>query len=187
MGLHGRMMAMPKGYLGLGSNVGERLEYLRRAVGRLKATAGIRVMKLSAVYETEPVGVTDQGWFLNAAVEIHTSLSAEALLYCTQEIERDLGRVVTRRWGPRVIDLDILLFGNARVQTATLQIPHPELRNRAFVMIPLLELDPDLALPDGTSIGACLAALPSRPCVRVYAPPTALDPGHAPSYMNALQ
>jgi 2-amino-4-hydroxy-6-hydroxymethyldihydropteridine diphosphokinase len=174
-------MAMPDVYLGLGSNVGDRLAHLRRAVGKLAMTAGIQVTKLSSVYETEPVGVTDQGWFLNAAVELHTTLPAEALLEHTQGIERDLGRVVTQRWGPRIIDLDILLYGNARVKTATLEIPHPEIGNRAFVMIPLLELDSDLALPDGTGISTCLARLSSTPHVRVYAPPTALHSGpHLP-------
>jgi 2-amino-4-hydroxy-6-hydroxymethyldihydropteridine diphosphokinase len=174
-------MAMPKVYLGLGSNVGDRLAHLRRAVGRLQASERVRVTKLSSVYETEPVGATDQGWFLNAAVELHTTLSAEALLERTQGIERDLGRVVTRRWGPRIIDLDILLYGKACIKTATLQIPHPEIRHRAFVMVPLLELDPHLALPDGTALDLCLARLSPPQRVYVYAPPTALAPGATPS------
>jgi 2-amino-4-hydroxy-6-hydroxymethyldihydropteridine diphosphokinase len=134
------------------------------------------VTKLSSVYETEPVGVSEQEWFLNATVEIHTNLSAEALLEQTQRIERDLGRVVTRRWGPRVIDLDILLYGSVCVKTPTLEVPHPEIRHRAFVMLPLLELDPGLTLPDGTAISACLAQLPSPQHLHVYAAPTVLDP-----------
>lgn len=168
---------MPEVYVGLGSNMGDRLRHLQRAVGKLAMTDGVEVTKLSAVYETEPVGVTDQGWFLNAAVQLHTTLSAETLLAQTQGIERDLGRVVTHRWGPRSIDLDILLYGNARVKTATLEIPHPEIRHRAFVMIPLLDLAPHLALPDGTAISTCLADLSPPQGVTIFAPPTALQPG----------
>jgi 2-amino-4-hydroxy-6-hydroxymethyldihydropteridine diphosphokinase len=177
-------MAVPEVYVGLGSNVGDRLAHLRCAVGKLAMTAGVQVTKLSSVYETEPVGVTDQEWFLNAAVQLHTQLSAAALLAQTQGIERDLGRVVTRRWGPRRIDLDILLYGKARVQTTTLAIPHPEICQRAFVMIPLLELDADLTLPDGTGLSTCLARLSAAQCVRVYAPSTAL--GFAPTSSPTL-
>jgi 2-amino-4-hydroxy-6-hydroxymethyldihydropteridine diphosphokinase len=166
---------MPSAYIGLGSNVGERLEHLRQAVDRLHATAEVRVTKRSSVYETEPVGVTDQRWFLNAVVAIQTDLSAAALLDRTQGIEREIGRVATRRWGPRIIDLDLLLYGKMHIKTASLEIPHPQICHRAFVMIPLLELEPDLTLPDGTPIRACLAALSSRQCVRVYAPPMALE------------
>ena len=172
-----KVMAVPKSYLGLGSNIGDRLAHLRRAIGSLEATAGVQVTKLSSVFETEPVGVTDQEWFLNAAVEIRTNLSAEVLLERTQAIERELGRVATRHWGPRLIDLDILLYGKACVKTAALEIPHPEIQHRAFVMIPLLELDPHLALPDGTAISSCLTRLSSPQHLAVYAPPTALRPG----------
>lgn len=168
---------MPDVYLGLGSNVGDRLAHLQRAVVKLAKTAGIQVTNLSSVYETEPVGVTDQGWFLNAVVQLQTTLTAAILLAHTQGIERDLGRVMTRRWGPRIIDLDILLYGKARVKTSTLEIPHPEICQRAFVMIPLLELDAEIELPDGTGISTCLARLSSTQHVRLYAPPTALHAG----------
>jgi 2-amino-4-hydroxy-6-hydroxymethyldihydropteridine diphosphokinase len=165
---------MARAYLGLGSNVGERLKFLRRAVTCLGEVVGTRVTKVSSVYETEPVGVTDQGWFLNAVVEVDTMLSAEALLERTQAIERALGRVRTRRWGPRTIDLDILLYGDLQVKTDSLTIPHPELHRRAFVMIPLLELNPGLSLPDSTAISTCLAQLGRHEQVRPVAPPAAL-------------
>ena len=169
---------MARAYLGLGSNVGERLQFLRRAVACLGEVVGIRVTRVSSVYETEPVGVTDQGWFLNAVVEVDTMLSAEALLERTQAIERALGRMRARRWGPRTIDLDILLYGDLQLKTDSLTIPHPELHRRAFVMIPLLELNPGLSLPDSTAISACLTRLGSHEQVRQVAPPAALAAGY---------
>ena len=165
---------MVRAYIGLGSNVGDRLGFLQRAVSRLRATTGVDVVRVSSVYETEPVGVIDQGWFLNAAVAIETTLSPVALLERTQAIERALDRVITRRWGPRTIDLDILLYGDWELKTETLEIPHPELQRRAFALIPLLEIDPVAALPDGTALGVCLQELAGRKQVRLFAPPAAL-------------
>lgn len=166
--------AMTRAFIGLGSNVGDRLQFLRRAVECLDETVEVQVTKVSSVYETEPIGPTDQPWFLNAVVEIDTSLNPSALLTHLQGIERALDRVTTYRWGPRTIDLDILLFGRVQVKTATLQIPHPELCNRAFVMIPLLELAPEAALPDGTMVSSCLSALLPPQQVCFFAPATAL-------------
>ena len=158
---------MTRAFIGLGSNVGDRLQYLQRAVKGLDAIGGVQIAKVSSVYETEPIGSATQAWFLNAVAEIDTSVSPAVLLMHTQGIERTLNRVTTYRWGPRTIDLDILLYGDEEVRTDTLQIPHLELRNRAFVMIPLLELVPDLILPDGTPVDACLTALtpPQRVCL----------------------
>jgi 2-amino-4-hydroxy-6-hydroxymethyldihydropteridine diphosphokinase len=173
-------MPMACAYLGLGSNVGDRLRFLRRAVACLGEVAGTRVTKVSSVYETEPTGVTEQGWFLNAAVEIDTMLSAAALLEHTQAIEQALGRVRTHRWGPRTIDLDILLYGDLQVKTDALAIPHPELHRRAFVMIPLLELNPGLSLRDSTAISVYLAQLGRHEQVRYFAPPAALASRDAP-------
>jgi 2-amino-4-hydroxy-6-hydroxymethyldihydropteridine diphosphokinase len=167
---------MARVYLGLGSNIGDRMRFLRHAVACLKQVAGTRVTQVSSVYETEPMGVTEQGWFLNAVVEIDTMLSAEALLERAQAIERALGRVRTHRWGPRTIDLDILLYEDLQVKTDSLAIPHPELHRRAFVMIPLLELNPGISLPDSTAISACLAHLGTHEQVRHFAPPAALAP-----------
>ena len=167
---------MARVYLGLGSNIGDRVRFLRHAVACLRQVADIRVTKVSSVYETEPMGVTEQGWFLNAVVEIDTMLPAEALLERTQAIERTLGRVRTHRWGPRTIDLDILLYEDLQVKTDSLAIPHPELHRRAFVMIPLLELNPGISLPGSTAISACLAQLGTHEQVRHFAPPAALAP-----------
>ena len=161
-------------YIGLGSNRGNRLEFLQRAIQRLGDTPNVYVVQVSSVYETEPVGVTDQEWFLNAVVEIDTTLSPQALLERTQAIERALDKVITRRWGPRTIDLDILLYEDWQLKTATLEIPHPELHKRAFVLIPLLELDPCASLPQGTALSACLAQLVGHEQVRLLAPPEAL-------------
>jgi 2-amino-4-hydroxy-6-hydroxymethyldihydropteridine diphosphokinase len=165
-----------RAYIGLGSNVGDRLQFLQRAVKHLSATAGVHVLNVSSVYETEPIGPAAQAWFFNAVVEIDTSLSPAALLASTQGIEHALGRVTMYRWGPRTVDLDILLYGNRRVKTASLEIPHPELCNRVFAMLPLLELAPDAALPGGTKVSSCLSPLIPSQQVNLVAPASALDP-----------
>jgi 2-amino-4-hydroxy-6-hydroxymethyldihydropteridine diphosphokinase len=165
---------MMRAFIGLGSNVGDRLWSLQQAVRCLRETAGVQVMKVSSVYETEPVGPAGQAWFLNAVVEVVTNLSPVALLEHTQGIEHELGRETTYRWGPRTIDLDILLYDDIQVRTATLEIPHAELCQRAFVMIPLLELAPDLRLPDGAAIELCLHTLTEPQQVRLFAPPSAV-------------
>ena len=165
---------MTRAFIGLGSNVGDRLQCLQRAVERLGEAIGVEVIDVSSVYETEPIGPAAQAWFLNAVVAVNTSLSPSTLLHQTQAIERALGRETTYHWGPRTIDLDILLYGDIQLRTATLVIPHAELCHRAFVMVPLLELDPDLVLPDGTTINACLRALTPPQQVRRFAPPAAL-------------
>lgn len=165
---------MTRAHIGLGANMGDRLQFLQRAVQRLGETIGIEVIDVSSVYETEPVGPTDQPWFLNAVAAVDTSLSPVTLLDQTQAIERTLGRETTYRWGPRTIDLDILLYDDKQVTTATLVIPHAELCRRAFVMIPLLELEPGLVLPDGAVVSTCLNALTPPQLVRLFAPPAAL-------------
>jgi 2-amino-4-hydroxy-6-hydroxymethyldihydropteridine diphosphokinase len=168
--------SMTRVFIGLGSNVGERLKFLQRAVKGLRGTIGIEDIQLSSVYETEPVGPADQPWFLNAVASVATSLRPATLLDQTQALERALGRQTPYRWGPRTIDLDILLYGSMQIRTATLVIPHAELCRRAFVMIPLLELDPDIVLPDGTVVRACLSALTPPQHVRLFAPSTVLAP-----------
>jgi 2-amino-4-hydroxy-6-hydroxymethyldihydropteridine diphosphokinase len=165
---------MTRAFIGLGSNVGDRLQFLRRAVKHLGQTIGVEVRNASSVYETEPISPGTQAWFLNAVAAVDTSLSPVSLLTQTQAIERALGRETTYHWGPRTIDLDILLYGDTQVRTATLTIPHAELCHRAFVMIPLLELDPNLVLPDGTVISACLRALTAPQQVGLFAPASVL-------------
>jgi len=163
-------METTKAYIGLGSNMGEREASLRQAVELLDATDGVEVTNVSSIYETEPVGYLDQPDFLNAVVEIETSLSARKLLLATKEIERLQERRRDVRWGPRTIDLDILLFGNVRISEPDLRVPHVEVSNRAFVLAPLAEIAPDLTLPDGQKIRDLLAALGKLEGVRVYRP-----------------
>lgn len=148
------------GYLGLGTNIGDRREQLRRAVDAL-AAHGVEVEAVSSAYETEPVGeITDQPEFLNAAVRIRTDHEPEALLDLCKAIEAELGRVFGGpRHGPRAIDIDLLLLGDFELTTDRLTLPHAQVTSRRFVMAPLLEIDPELALPDGTALADCLGQL----------------------------
>jgi 2-amino-4-hydroxy-6-hydroxymethyldihydropteridine diphosphokinase len=138
------------GYLGLGSNVGDRLSHLRDAVGAL-ARHGIRIRRSSSVYETEPVGlVPDQRDFLNACLAVETEHDPERLLDACKAVERELGREVGGpRHGPRVIDIDVLLLDEVEYRSPRLVLPHPCVLERRFVLVPLLELDPELTLPKG--------------------------------------
>jgi 2-amino-4-hydroxy-6-hydroxymethyldihydropteridine diphosphokinase len=140
-----------RAHIGLGSNLGDREATLREALRRLDAVDGIAVVAVSSFRETDPVGVLDQPRFVNAAAELETSLRPHDLLDRLLEVERALGRDRTQeaRWGPRTVDLDLLLYGNETVDEPWLEVPHPRLAERAFVLEPLLELDPDLRLPDG--------------------------------------
>jgi len=149
------------GYLGLGSNVGEREENLRAAV-RMLGERGVEVEAVSSVYETEPVGeVLGQADFLNAAIRIRTELEPEALLDACKEVEVERGRDLdAARHSPRPLDVDLLLLGELELATDRLTLPHPEVTSRRFVLAPLLELDPGLALPpDGRRLSDALDAL----------------------------
>ncbi len=148
-----------RAYLGLGSNQGDRAALLEDALTRLEASGRVRVTKRSSLYETAPVGRTDQPWFLNLVVEVETVLEPPHLLDLVLAVERGLGRVRVQRWGPRTVDIDILLFGTVQMQTPSLTIPHPEVTRRRFVLEPLLEIAPDAALPDGRRLDAFLAAV----------------------------
>ncbi len=133
-------------YLSIGSNIGDRLENLRQACRRLESS-GLRLRAISSVYETEPVDVLEQDWFLNCAVAIETSLSPLALLDKIHEIERDLGRRREIPKGPRTIDIDILLYGDATLRSESLTLPHPGMLARRFVLEPLREIAPALRVP----------------------------------------
>jgi 2-amino-4-hydroxy-6-hydroxymethyldihydropteridine diphosphokinase len=148
------------GYLGLGSNVGDRAAHLRAAVAALREH-GVEVEATSSLYETEPVGeILDQPDFLNAAVRIRVELEPEDLLDLCKAIEVEQGRMLGgQRHGPRSLDLDLLLLGDLELQGDRLTLPHPQVTGRRFVLEPLLELDPELALPDGTSLAQALADL----------------------------
>lgn len=133
-------------YLSLGSNVGDREYNLRTAIDRLSAP-DLHVLRTSPIYETEPVDYTAQRWFLNLVVEAETSLFPKLLLSRTARVEHELGRVRAVAKGPRTIDIDILLYGRAVVQTATLEVPHPRMAERRFVLAPLADLVPNLRHP----------------------------------------
>jgi len=151
---------MTPGYLGLGSNVGDRREHLEEAVAALPAH-GVTVVASSSVYETEPVGlVLDQREFYNACLAIETDHGPAELLAACKEVERSLGRESGgQRHGPRPIDVDVLMLDALEYSSDRLTLPHPEVTSRRFVLVPLLELDPGLVLPDGTSLAVALAAL----------------------------
>ncbi len=134
-------------YLSIGSNIGDRLHHLTEAVRALRLHDGIIVTSVSSIYETAPVGYTDQADFLNMVVCVETALAARDLLEVCQKIEHGLGRVRDIRWGPRTADLDILLYNNDNIETKNLIVPHPRMFERAFVLIPLLEIAPLLAKP----------------------------------------
>jgi 2-amino-4-hydroxy-6-hydroxymethyldihydropteridine diphosphokinase len=141
---------MSKAYIGVGSNVGDRLSFCRRAVEGLRANPGIVVIDVSSLYETSPVGGPPQRSFVNLVVEIETDRGPRELLELCKSIERRLGREPGEmRWGPRVADLDILTFGEEKMNEPGLEIPHPRLTQRRFVLVPLLEIDPDASDPWG--------------------------------------
>jgi 2-amino-4-hydroxy-6-hydroxymethyldihydropteridine diphosphokinase len=148
------------GFLGLGSNIGDRRAHLEAAVATLPEH-GVTVLASSSVYETEPVGlVLDQPEFYNACLRVQTELEPEPLLDACKEVERAIGRGAGGvRHGPRVIDVDLLLLGELEYRSERLTLPHPEVSSRRFVLVPLLELDPDLALPSGERLADKLAAL----------------------------
>ncbi|HJS96535.1 MAG TPA: 2-amino-4-hydroxy-6-hydroxymethyldihydropteridine diphosphokinase [Solirubrobacteraceae bacterium] len=151
---------MTPGYLGLGSNVGDRRAHLEAAVRELPGH-GVQVVASSAVYETEPVGlVLDQREFYNACLRVETDHRPLDLLDACKAVERVLGRAPGGvRHGPRPIDVDVLLLGDERFDSDRLTLPHREVTTRRFVLVPLLELDPELTLPDGTRLADALAAL----------------------------
>ncbi|HEU4449409.1 MAG TPA: 2-amino-4-hydroxy-6-hydroxymethyldihydropteridine diphosphokinase [Gaiellaceae bacterium] len=147
-----------KAFVGLGANLGARERTLRRAVELLAASPGIDVLAVSTLRETDPVGYADQPPFLNGAVALATDLSPRDLLGRLLEVERELGRVRGEgpRFGPRVVDLDLLLYGERVVEEPGLTVPHPRLAERRFVLEPLHELDPELTLPDGRRVADLL-------------------------------
>ena len=133
---------MTRVYLGIGTNLGDRLEYLQGAVDGLRSAPMLDVVAVSSVYETAPIGGPEQGVYLNAVVAVETSLEPKELLGITQRLEHEAHRVRIERWGPRTLDVDVLLFGATRSDEPDLILPHPRMRERAFVLIPLAEIAP---------------------------------------------
>lgn len=146
-------------FLGLGSNLGDRHIHLNKAASALKHVDHVKVIWASPVYESEPYGKKDQPKFLNAAVEIETTLGPDALLDEVKAIERKLGRSTTERWGPREIDIDVLLYDGLVFESERITVPHPELEKRRFALVPLREIAPDVVHPvSGLTIEELAAA-----------------------------
>lgn len=153
---------MAKAWVGLGSNLGDREGHLRRALAAMEADPAIDVLAVSRVIETEPVGFLDQPRFLNAVARVETELRPRDLLERLLSVERELGRRRGGvRFGPRTIDLDLLLFADEVIDEPGLQVPHPRIHERRFVLEPLAELDPDLVVPGRGPLSALLAKLES--------------------------
>ena len=148
-------------FISLGSNQGESEHNLQCALEYIGCLEEVEIIRISSVYWTQPQGVADQPWFANQAAMIQCSpaWTAEMLLESLLEIENKLGRVRVQRWGPRTMDLDLLLFGNQTTESAMLQIPHPRMHQRAFVLVPLQEIAPDLIFPSGETVQGMLSDL----------------------------
>ena len=147
-------------YLGLGANLGEPEPQVQEALERLDAAEEVEVTRVSTFYRNPPLGPEDQPWYINAVARVRTRLGPEELLRLLQQIETDMGRVRGERWGPRVIDLDLLLYNGEVIFTPDLVVPHPEMHRRAFVLAPLAEIAPRAWHPVlGTSAGDLLAKL----------------------------
>ncbi len=154
-------------YLGLGSNIGDREANLREALSRLSAK--VKLEEVSSIYETEPVGYTEQPWFLNLVCRGHTTLEPRLLLDFVKALEREMGRKPGVRWGPRLIDVDILFYDDVVYSDEALVIPHPRIQERRFVLVPLAEIAPDLVHPVlGITVTELLAGVQDPATVRLY-------------------
>lgn len=162
---------MTKTYIGLGTNVGDKEANIKTALKHLKAEREIKVLRVASLYYTEPIGLPEQEWFVNTVVEVETSLPPFDLLSKLILIENRMGRNHNIYWGPRVIDLDILLYGEIRVNIPGLQIPHPRMIDRAFVLVPLAELEPDMLL-EGRRIDVLAEQLSTRQKIERLSPVT---------------
>lgn len=156
-------------YIGLGSNIGHRVENIFTALYYLSKTSDVSLMQNSSLYETEPVGLENQPFFINGVVSLKSNLNPNQLLAVILEIEKRIGRIREQRWGPRIIDLDLLSFGSVRLKNKDLTLPHKELVNRRFVLVPFDEISPDYEVPGtGQSIHNLLLALKDNFSVTHY-------------------
>lgn len=154
---------MAKAYIGIGSNLGDRIGYCLKAVEMMKGISDFQFIGCSDWYLTRPVGVIKQDWFVNGAASLSTHISAQDLLNRLLEIEKSLGRVRSEHWGPRVIDLDLLLYGDAVIQEGTLKVPHPFMHLRRFVLVPMAQLAPNEVHPLlGSTMSELLDGLPEN-------------------------
>ncbi|WP_069384940.1 2-amino-4-hydroxy-6-hydroxymethyldihydropteridine diphosphokinase [Halomonas caseinilytica] len=165
---------MSLAWIGLGSNLDAPRSHVERALSELDQLPLTRRRRASSLYATRPVGPADQPDFINAVAQLETRLSPLALLDQLQALEQRHGRVRERRWGPRTLDLDLLLFDDRRLVTPRLTLPHPEMVKRAFVLVPLAEIAPALVLPDGRDVATLAADLPDE------TPPTRVSPSMLP-------
>jgi len=134
-------------YIGIGSNLGDKLDYCEKAISEILKTDRQKLLAKSSFYKTQPIGYTSQDWFVNGAIKIETDLEAHELLQTLKAIESQLGRAEAFRWGPQTIDLDILFFDDVEIRTERLQIPHPFIQDRQFVLVPLAEIDRNFIHP----------------------------------------
>lgn len=155
-------------YIALGTNVGDRPSYLYQALLLLDGHEQIRLTGLSSIYETVPVGYTEQRQFLNMTAEMVTELTPTELFVTIADVENQLGRRRTIRWGPRRIDIDILLYNQKKIETKDLQIPHPRMTQRAFVLIPLAETNPALTIPGYASLPTLIEKTPDKEGVHLW-------------------
>lgn len=153
-------------YIGIGSNMDNPLEQCRKAIGLIAASPDLTLSQSSSFYKTEPVGITDQDWFVNAVVSAETMLSPSDLLNTLLGIEQQMGRTRQLKWGPRVIDLDLLFYDDSILESPGLKVPHPEIQNRRFILAPMNEITGELVHPVlKKSISKLLAELPATPTV----------------------
>lgn len=150
---------MVRCYIGIGSNLGDKEENIKQALSLLARDKRLKLIRLAPLYKTEPMGFIDQDWFINTVLEVETHLGPKVLLHLLQDVEDRMGRARTIHWGPRMIDLDILWYGGKSVNEPDLIIPHLEMLRRAFVIVPLADLSPDLELPGGKRAAEVAAQL----------------------------
>ncbi|AOH52828.1 2-amino-4-hydroxy-6-hydroxymethyldihydropteridine diphosphokinase [Peribacillus muralis] len=156
-------------YLSIGSNLGNRLDTFERAFQLFTENPHIRLTGCSSFYETDPIGYADQDCFLNAVLKVETDLQPEELLRVCMQIEQKLGRKRELRWGPRTLDLDILLYNHETIETEILSVPHPRMHERAFVIVPLMEVDPSIRIPHmHAPLSDLLEQIPDKEGVRLW-------------------
>lgn len=158
-------------YLGLGANLGDRAATLAGALASLAATQGLKILRCSGLYETEPQGLTDQPWFLNCVAAVSWAGTPRNLLYACLAVEARFGRTRTVRWGPRTLDVDVLLLGDRVIDTPELTVPHPRLHERAFALAPLAEIAPDAVIPGRGAVRELLRGLADQRVRRIAEAP----------------
>ena len=168
---------MAHAYIGFGSNIDDRLNYITQALRLLLEADSVSLIQISSLYETEPVGYENQGWFLNGVVAVETDLPVHQLLVLLKEIEARVGRQHRERWGPREVDLDLLIYDQCRIDTPDLIVPHPEMHQRSFVLVPFAEIGPEVFHPIlQENIRTLLTNLNDEKTVKLVAPPPKIDP-----------